>query len=53
VEEMLFVSPVSGGNGGGSKRCPKKILTLKILADKSQEFVSHASLSLECPARGY
>jgi Na+-transporting NADH:ubiquinone oxidoreductase subunit A len=45
VEEMLFVSPVSGELVEVVRGARRKILTLKILADKSQEFVSHASLS--------
>src|SRR5690606_22020520 len=45
VEDMLFVSPVSGELIEVVRGARRKILTLKILADKSQEFVSHTPLS--------
>ena len=47
VEDMLFVSPVSGELVEVVRGARRRILTLKILADKSQEFVSHAPLSPE------
>ncbi|NNG10485.1 MAG: Na(+)-translocating NADH-quinone reductase subunit A [Arenibacter sp.] len=47
VEDMLFVSPVSGELVEVVRGARRRILTLKILADKSQEFVSHAHLSPE------
>jgi len=45
VEDMLFVSPVSGELVEVVRGARRKILTLKILADKSQELVSHEPLS--------
>ena len=45
VDDMLFVSPVSGELIEVVRGARRKILTLKILADKSQEFVSHTPLS--------
>jgi Na+-transporting NADH:ubiquinone oxidoreductase subunit A len=45
VEDMFFVSPVSGELIEVVRGARRKILTLKILADKGQEFVSHAPLS--------
>lgn len=46
-EEMLFVSPVSGELVEIVRGARRKILTLKILADKSQEYVSHQPLDIE------
>ncbi|MEO0506080.1 MAG: Na(+)-translocating NADH-quinone reductase subunit A [Bacteroidota bacterium] len=40
-ENMLFVSPVSGELVEIVRGSRRKILTLKILADKTQEFVQH------------
>ncbi len=40
-EKMLFVSPVSGELVEIVRGARRRILTLKILADKSQEYVSH------------
>ncbi len=45
-EEMLFVSPVSGELVEIVRGARRKILTLKILADKSQEFFDHKALDL-------
>ncbi|MEO0528354.1 MAG: Na(+)-translocating NADH-quinone reductase subunit A [Bacteroidota bacterium] len=46
-EDMLFVSPVSGELIEIERGARRKILTLKILADKSQEHVTHATLNAE------
>ncbi len=45
-EEMQFVSPVSGELVEIVRGARRKILTLKILADKSQEYVQHKPLDL-------
>jgi Na+-transporting NADH:ubiquinone oxidoreductase subunit A len=47
VEEMLFVSPVSGELVEIERGARRKILTVKILADKTQETLSHKAISLE------
>ncbi len=46
-EEMLFVSPVSGELIEIVRGARRKILTLKILADKEQEVLEHGALNLE------
>ncbi|SHJ18380.1 Na+-transporting NADH:ubiquinone oxidoreductase subunit A [Arenibacter nanhaiticus] len=43
-EDMLFVSPVSGELVEVVRGARRRILTLKILADKSQEFVEHETI---------
>ncbi|NKI27401.1 Na(+)-translocating NADH-quinone reductase subunit A [Arenibacter sp. 6A1] len=43
-EDMLFVSPVSGELVEVVRGARRRILTLKILADKSQEFVEHQTI---------
>lgn len=43
-ENMLFVSPVSGELIEIVRGARRRILTLKILADKEQEYVSHEKL---------
>src|SRR5690606_19861273 len=45
VEDMLFVSPVSGELVEVERGARRKILTLKILADKKQGAVVHTPLS--------
>lgn len=45
VEDMLFVSPVSGELVEVERGARRKILTLKILADKKQDAVVHTPLS--------
>ena len=47
VQDMLFVSPVSGELIEVERGARRRILTLKILADKSQETLSHKKLDLE------
>lgn len=46
-EDMLFVSPVSGELVEIVRGARRKILTLKILADKTQEYVTHKILDVE------
>lgn len=46
VEDMLFVSPVSGELIEVVRGARRKILTLKILADKSQESIEHPPISV-------
>ncbi|WP_420321796.1 Na(+)-translocating NADH-quinone reductase subunit A [Flagellimonas sp.] len=46
-EEMLFVSPVSGELVEIVRGARRRILTLKVLADKSQEYVEHKTLDVE------
>nr|WP_299385254.1 Na(+)-translocating NADH-quinone reductase subunit A [Allomuricauda sp.] len=46
-EDMLFVSPVSGELVEIVRGARRRILTLKILADKSQEYVEHKPLDLD------
>ena len=46
-EDMLFVSPVSGELIEIERGARRRILTLKILADKSQETMEHPKLKLE------
>ena len=46
-EEMLFVSPVSGELVEIVRGARRRILTLKVLADKSQEYVMHQTLDVE------
>ncbi|PRX57958.1 Na(+)-translocating NADH-quinone reductase subunit A [Flagellimonas meridianipacifica] len=45
-EKMLFVSPVSGELVEIVRGARRRILTLKILADKSQEYAEHGVLDL-------
>ncbi|MEM9647875.1 MAG: Na(+)-translocating NADH-quinone reductase subunit A [Bacteroidota bacterium] len=45
-EDMLFVSPVSGELVEIVRGARRRILTLKILADKTQEYVAHDPLDL-------
>lgn len=45
-EDMLFVSPVSGELIEIQRGARRKILKLKILADKSQEYLTHKTLNL-------
>lgn len=47
VEEMVFVSPVSGELIEVVRGARRKILTIKVLADKEQEVVSHQPLAVE------
>ncbi|MGI9547695.1 MAG: Na(+)-translocating NADH-quinone reductase subunit A [Flavobacteriaceae bacterium] len=47
IEEMLFVSPVSGEIIEIVRGARRKILTIKILADKEQEQLAHQPLNLE------
>ena len=47
IEEMLFVSPVSGELIEIVRGARRKILTIKILADKEQQEVTHAPLNLD------
>ncbi|MGB5818374.1 MAG: NADH:ubiquinone reductase (Na(+)-transporting) subunit A, partial [Saonia sp.] len=46
-EDMLFVSPVSGELIEIERGARRKILTIKILADKSQEQHTHPTLDAE------
>ena len=46
-EDMLFVSPVGGELIEIERGARRKILMLKILADKTQEYVEHKPLNLE------
>lgn len=46
-ENMLFVSPVSGELVEIVRGARRKILTLKILADKEQEYVAHKIVDVE------
>lgn len=46
-ENMLFVSPVSGELVEIVRGARRRILTLKILADKTQEYTEHKPLDLE------
>ncbi|TAI46811.1 Na(+)-translocating NADH-quinone reductase subunit A [Flagellimonas allohymeniacidonis] len=46
-EEMLFVSPVSGELVEIVRGARRRILTLKILADKTQEYTSHKVMDVE------
>ena len=45
VEDMLFVSPVSGELIEVERGARRRILTLKILADKNQESIEHAPVA--------
>ena len=45
-EKMLFVSPVSGELVEIVRGARRRILTLKILADKNQEYTEHTTLDL-------
>ncbi len=47
AEEMLFVSPVSGELVEIVRGARRRILEVKILADKTQEVVEHKKLDLE------
>ncbi len=47
VEEMLFVSPVSGELVEIVRGARRRILEVKILADKTQEVVEHKKMDLE------
>ncbi len=46
IEEMLFVSPVSGELIEIVRGARRKILTIKILADKEQQQLAHAPLNV-------
>ncbi len=46
-EDMLFVSPVSGELIEIERGARRRILTLKILADKAQEHLEHSMLDIE------
>lgn len=46
-ERMQFASPVSGELVEIARGARRKILTLKILADKTQEFTEHKTLDLD------
>ena len=46
-EDMLFVSPVSGELIEIERGARRRILTLKILADKAQEHLEHSLPSVE------
>lgn len=46
-EKMVFVSPVSGELVEIVRGARRRILSLKILADKTQEYVGHKTLDLE------
>ncbi|UII80615.1 Na(+)-translocating NADH-quinone reductase subunit A [Flagellimonas sp. CMM7] len=46
-EDMLFVSPVSGELVEIVRGARRKILTLKILADKEQEYIAHKIFDIE------
>ncbi len=46
-EDMLFVSPVSGELIEIQRGARRKILTLKILADKTQEQLTHTALDVK------
>ncbi|WP_273567817.1 Na(+)-translocating NADH-quinone reductase subunit A [Maribacter halichondriae] len=46
-EDMLFVSPVSGELIEIERGARRRILTLKILADKTQDTLEHSKLDLE------
>lgn len=43
-QDMLFVSPVSGELIEITRGARRRILTIKILADKSQEYVKHTAI---------
>ncbi|MFS4416321.1 Na(+)-translocating NADH-quinone reductase subunit A [Maribacter sp. 2307ULW6-5] len=47
IEEMMFVSPVSGELIEINRGARRRILSLKILADKQQETLAHKPLDLE------
>lgn len=47
VENMLFVSPVSGELIEIERGARRRILTLKILADKEQQTLAHSKLNVE------
>lgn len=47
IEEMLFVSPVSGELVEIERGARRRILTVKILADKTQEVLEHKTLNLD------
>jgi Na+-transporting NADH:ubiquinone oxidoreductase subunit A len=47
IEDMLFVSPVSGELVEIERGERRRILTLKILADKTQAYVEHPKLDLD------
>ncbi|MFS4455793.1 Na(+)-translocating NADH-quinone reductase subunit A [Maribacter sp. 2304DJ31-5] len=47
IEDMLFVSPVSGELVEIVRGARRRILTLKILADKTQETISHNVLDVD------
>lgn len=51
-EDMLFVSPVSGELIEIERGARRKILTLKILADKSQQYVEHKMLNPDSASKG-
>ena len=47
IEEVLFVSPVSGEVVEIERGARRKILSVKILADKTQEVLSHNSIDVD------
>src|SRR6056297_2601967 len=47
IEDMLFVSPVSGELVEIQRGARRRILTVKILADKTQKSISHPKLEVE------
>lgn len=46
VEDMMFVSPVSGELIEIERGARRRILKLKILADKEQSYISHSNLNV-------
>ncbi len=52
IEDMLFVSPVSGELVEIERGDRRRILTLKILADKTQEAYAGAALDVEKASKG-
>lgn len=47
IEEMLFVSPVSGELVEIVRGARRRILTIKILADKEQQYLTHDKIDLK------
>jgi Na+-transporting NADH:ubiquinone oxidoreductase subunit A len=47
IEDMLFVSPVSGELVEIERGARRRILTIRILADKTQETIAHKKLDVE------
>ncbi|APQ16526.1 Na(+)-translocating NADH-quinone reductase subunit A [Maribacter hydrothermalis] len=52
IEDMLFVSPVSGELIEIERGARRRILTLKILADKTQEVLEGSVLNVEKSSKG-